>query len=527
VASLKTDQDVNAETQANNAMVKAAQYVRMSTEHQQYSTENQRDVIKEYADRHGMEIVHTYADDGKSGLSIGGRNALKLLIQDVENGRADFSSILVYDVSRWGRFQDADESAYYEYICKRSGINVIYCAEQFENDGSPVSTIVKGVKRAMAGEYSRELSVKVFKGQCKLIEQGFRQGGLAGFGIRRMLVDQGGNPKGILKLGECKSIQTDRVILVPGPLHEVETVSRIYRLFVDEGKSETEIATILNDGQIVTDLGRPWSKGTVHQVLTNDKYIGSNVYNRVSFKLKIKRVKNPPEMWIRSDEAFDPIVDPQLFFKAQGIILERNRRFSNEEMLDRLKQLFQKHGQLSGLLIDETDGMPSSAVYRFRFNGLIRAYKLIGYTPDRDYSYIQINQFLRKMHKKSVDDAISQIQQLGGEIEKDKKTDLLTVNAEFTASIVIGRCWPTKAGSLRWLIRIETGLNPDITVALRMDSVNQSALDYYLLPSIDLESEKLRLAEENGAFLDTYRFDDLEFFFGMAERVKLRWQHER
>jgi hypothetical protein len=298
-------------------------------------------------------------------------------------------------------------------------------------------------------------------------------------------------------------------------------------LFVDEGKSETEIATILNDGQIVTDLGRPWSKGTVHQVLTNDKYIGSNVYNRVSFKLKIKRVKNPPEMWIRSDEAFDPIVDPQLFFKAQGIILERNRRFSNEEMLDRLKQLFQKHGQLSGLLIDETEGMPSSAVYRFRFNGLIRAYKLIGYTPDRDYSYIQINQFLRKMHKKSVDDAISQIQQLGGEIEKDKKTDLLTVNAEFTASIVIGRCWPTKAGSLRWLIRIETGLNPDITVALRMDSVNQSALDYYLLPSIDLESEKLRLAEENGAFLDTYRFDDLEFFFGMAERVKLRWQHER
>lgn len=72
---------------------------------------------------------------------------------------ADFNFILVYDVSRWGRFQDADESAYYEYICKRAGINVAYCAEQFENDGSPVSTIVKGVKRAMAGEYSRELSV--------------------------------------------------------------------------------------------------------------------------------------------------------------------------------------------------------------------------------------------------------------------------------------------------------------------------------------------------------------------------------
>ena len=284
MADYRTDQDLNAEALATTPL-KAAQYVRMSTEHQQYSTENQRDIIKEYADRHGMVVVRTYADDGKSGLSLGGRNALKQLIADVENGRADFSSILVYDVSRWGRFQDADESAYYEYICKRSGINVTYCAEQFENDGSPVSTIVKGVKRAMAGEYSRELSVKVFKGQCKLIEQGFRQGGLAGFGIRRMLVDQNGNPKGHLKIGECKSIQTDRVILVPGPLPEVETVERIYRLFVDEGKSEAEIAKLLNDGQIKTDLGRPWSRGTVHQILINDKYVGNNVYNRSSFKL--------------------------------------------------------------------------------------------------------------------------------------------------------------------------------------------------------------------------------------------------
>ena len=129
--------------------------------------------------------MRTYADAGKSGLRIDGRDALKQLIEDVQNGKADFQTILVYDVSRWGRFQDADESAYYEYICRRAGISVQYCAEQFENDGSPVSTIVKGVKRAMAGEYSRELSAKVFTGQCRLIELGFRQGGMAGYGLRR------------------------------------------------------------------------------------------------------------------------------------------------------------------------------------------------------------------------------------------------------------------------------------------------------------------------------------------------------
>ena len=124
---------------------------------------------------------------------------------------ADFSVILVYDVSRWGRFQDADESAYYEFICKEAGIAVHYCAEQFENDGSLSATIIKSMKRAMAGEYSRELSMKVFAGQCRLITLGFRQGGNAGYGLRRQLIDEHRQPKGELAIGLQKSLQTDRV----------------------------------------------------------------------------------------------------------------------------------------------------------------------------------------------------------------------------------------------------------------------------------------------------------------------------
>lgn len=152
----------------------------------------------------------------------------------------DFEVILVYDVSRWGRFQDADESAYYEYICRRANKQVEYCAEQFENDGGPVATIVKSVKRAMAGEYSRELSSKVFIGQCRLIERGFRQGGAAGFGLRRVLLDERGEVKAELKRGEHKSLQTDRVILVPGPEAEVKTVRWIYSRFLKHGRSESE-----------------------------------------------------------------------------------------------------------------------------------------------------------------------------------------------------------------------------------------------------------------------------------------------
>jgi DNA invertase Pin-like site-specific DNA recombinase len=152
---------------------KAAMYVRISNDHQKYSTENQADAIKEYAARRNLDIITTYADEGKSGLKMDGRDALKNLIEDVQAKQTEFSTILVLDVTRWGRFQDADESAHYEYISRRAGIGVEYVAEQFENDGSPVSTIVKGVRRAMAAEYSRELSGKVFAGQCRLVELGY------------------------------------------------------------------------------------------------------------------------------------------------------------------------------------------------------------------------------------------------------------------------------------------------------------------------------------------------------------------
>ncbi|WP_346962741.1 recombinase family protein [Sphingomonas sp. ABOLD] len=106
--------------------MRAAEYVRMSTDHQRYSTENQAEAIRHYAAARGFSIVRTYADEGKSGLRIDGRDALKRLIDDVSAGVADYQAILVYDVSRWGHFQDADESAYYEYICRRAGIAVHY-----------------------------------------------------------------------------------------------------------------------------------------------------------------------------------------------------------------------------------------------------------------------------------------------------------------------------------------------------------------------------------------------------------------
>lgn len=447
--------------------LRAAQYVRMSTEHQQYSTENQGDKIREYADQRGIDIVHTYADEGKSGLNIGGRLALQQLIKDVEAGPVDYQMVLVYDVSRWGRFQDADESAYYEYICRRAGIQVTYVAEQFENDGSPVSTIVKGVKRAMAGEYSRELSAKVFAGQCRLIELGYRQGGPAGYGLRRVLIDQNGSIKSELARGEHKSLQTDRVILMPGPDAEIQTIEQIYRWFINEGLPESEIAVRLNNCGIRTDLNRDWTRATVREVLSNEKYIGNNIYNRISFKLKKHRITNQPDMWIKKEGAFEAIVSPEAFYTAQGIMRARAHRFSNEELIEKLRNLYQHRGFLSGLIIDETEGMPSASAYIHRFGSLIRAYQAVGFTPDRDYQFLEVNRFLRKLHPEIIGHTERTIAELGGSVRRDPATDLLTVNQEFSISVVLARCQTHDSGRHRWKVRFDTSLAPDITVAAR------------------------------------------------------------
>jgi DNA invertase Pin-like site-specific DNA recombinase len=497
----------------------------MSTDHQQYSTENQADKIREYAARNSMQIVRTYADSGKSGLNIDGRDALQSLIRDVEAGTADFQHILVYDVSRWGRFQDADESAYYEYICKRKNIQVIYVAEQFDNDGSPVSTIVKGVKRAMAGEYSRELSTKVFAGQCRLIELGFRQGGPAGYGLRRVLVDQAGAMKGELSRGEHKSLQTDRVILMPGSDSEIAAVNQIYDWFINEGLAESGIAARLNTMGVLNDMGREWTRATVHEVLSNEKYIGNNVYNRHSFKLKQKHVDNPPQMWIRKEQAFEPIVSTEAFYTAQGIIRGRAHRMSNAELINRLARLYQERGYLSGLIINETEGMPSSTVYAQRFGSLLRAYQEVGFTPDRDYRYVEINRMLRQMHPRIVAQTQSAIQALGGEVQRDSTTDLLRINGEFSASLVLSRCNTLEDGSRRWKVRFDTGLAPDITVAVRLNEANDTALDYYLLPRLDFGRSQpgpLSLAERNAVEFESYRFDTLDYLCGMGERSRMR-----
>src|ERR1700733_11285047 len=239
-------------------LIPTAQYLRMSTEHQQYSLQNQMAAIQQYAQSKGFAVIQTYSDAAKSGVVLRRRAGLRQLLRDVVAGIATYRAILVYDVSRWGRFQDSDEAAHYEFLCKSAGIPVHYCAEPFANDGTMPSLIMKALKRTMAAEYSRELSVKVYEGHKRLAQLGFKQGGIPGFGLRRMLVDANRQPKQLLADGERKSIATDRVILVPGLPDEVHCVRDIYRMLLRERRSVYGIACELNRRGVLYSRGSKW-----------------------------------------------------------------------------------------------------------------------------------------------------------------------------------------------------------------------------------------------------------------------------
>lgn len=358
---------------------RCAQYIRMSTEHQRYSPAHQQATISAYAAERGHEIVAAYTDEGVSGVSIRGRAGLQKLLADVVGGCADFDTILVYDVSRWGRFQNPDQSAHYEFICAEAGVRIEYCAESFDNDGSLSSTLLKSLKRVMAAEYSRDLSAKIASAQARLAGQGYWQGGPPGYGLRRRMLGPDGRLGPILQTGQYKGIQGHRTILVPGPPFEVLTVNRIYRLYAYCGMTQRGVARLLNAEGVKADGGKLWTALRVHGVLTNRKYVGDLEFLKSASQLGERRWRTKPSDWQIAAGAFKPIVSRKLFQAAGQAMAQRQVLLSTEEMLAALRRLKETHGKITRKLINETPGLPNGQAFIDRFGSMAKACEAIGW----------------------------------------------------------------------------------------------------------------------------------------------------
>ncbi|HWY52949.1 MAG TPA: recombinase family protein [Terriglobales bacterium] len=502
-----------------NLVVPAAQYLRMSTEHQQYSLENQSAAIQKYAESRGFKVVRTYSDAAKRGLVLKHRIGLRQLLKDVVGGTPDYRVILVYDVSRWGRFQDTDESAHYEFLCKSAGVPLHYCAETFANDGSLPSLIMKTLKRTMAAEFSRELGVKVLAGQKRLAHLGFKQGGLPGYGLRRMLVSADRVRKQPLAHGERKSIATDRVILVPGPADEVQCVRDIYRMLVSDKLSVCGIACELNR-RGVRYMGRSvWDYQAVYGILTHPKYVGCHTFNRTSCQLCTPTVRLPRSDWILTPGAFEPIVDEPTYSEAQRVLQGRTINKSDEELLDSLRALVTKKRRLSLALIQDSKDVPSPSTYRRRFGSLRQAYELIECGRPHQFGPID----LRRRTQALREELISQIAAIFPEhvsiVRRGGRwrTQIRLVNGS-NVSVVLARSVRIWKQTLRWRVvplLYEQGYP---TLLARLNEDNTSFLDFHVIPSMDrVKSFDLRL---NDGWLNRgQKLSDLLAFHKVVVRV--------
>ncbi|MGO9088820.1 MAG: recombinase family protein [Candidatus Sulfotelmatobacter sp.] len=453
--------------------IPAAQYLRMSTDHQQYSLDNQADAIAQYADAHGFLIVKTFSDEAKSGLSVKRRNGLKQLLKETVEGHADFKAILVYDVSRWGRFQDADEAAHYEFLCKSSGAPVYYCAETFSDENGFSATILKALKRTMAGEYSRELSVKVRAGQRRLAELGYKLGGSAPYGLRRMLLDSSGKPKQILAFGERKSLLTERVVFVPGAPHEVAVVQRIFREFTDEHRSLRGIARGLNSDGIQYLSRAKWKATTVTRVLRHAAYMGTQIWGRTSTILSKPRIQIPPHQWTTCHSAFEPIISKAVFERAQLLFESFPTHLTSEQLLDRFTTVLRERGELSGKIIKESPLCPKLGTIRRRFGGLNNVYIRLGLPTRHAVSSLSRRrwQVLRGDFIKGIVETFPdqlEIFRRGARFRallKLRKTGLLV-------PVLLAPCYPTKCGKLRWLVHPPRYERRRLTVIVFLDEGN-------------------------------------------------------
>jgi len=493
---------------------RAAAYVRMSDDRQNFSIEHQLAKIYAYAAEHSFDIIKVFADPGRSGLQIKGRAGLQDLIATVQSGTAGFSILLVLDVNRWGRFQDTDEGAYYEYMCRREGISVHYCAESFENDGSAISMLLKGIKRLMAAEYSRELSVKVSSAHCRFIAMGYLQGGPSTFGLRRLSVSIDGTVKMPLKRGQRKTAQTDRIILASGADDEIATLTQIFRWFVVENLGDKEIAKLLNEGKARCPTGRAWTKDVVRKILTNEKYIGNLVFNKTSAKLGGIRMKNPESLWVRKDSVIPPIIDPAIFDAAQACRVNRYRARTEEEMLQMLRETSEKYGKVTAAILDREPETLRARSFILRFGSLNTAYKLAGLKPSAAIQSTALAWHRVRMLRQEF---FLKVRTLANTVsdraQKGPADDILIIDRHLVVKIVLAPSQFDMMRRVRWKINTRCLPEADFILAATLDVGNQAATRYYLIPCAEKAAEILTIKAEKSDCLHSYCHATLESIF--------------
>ncbi len=282
----------------------AAIYARYSSDNQrEESIDAQIRAIKEYADKNGIIITKVYTDEARSATTDNRPKFLEM-IKDSEYGL--FDAVIVHKLDRFSR--DRYDSAHYKRILKKNNVRLISVLEHL--DDSPESIILESVLQGMAEYYSKNLAREVMKGMKETALQCKHTGGLP-------------------PLGYDVDPETKKYIINE---QEAKSVKLIFEMY-SEGHGYNTIVDRLNLLGYKTKIGRSFGKNSISEILRNEKYIGTFIFNKApkSFngKRNSHRTKSPEEI-IKIENGLPAIISKDIFDKVQKRMLNNKRNATNK-----------------------------------------------------------------------------------------------------------------------------------------------------------------------------------------------------
>ncbi len=298
-------------------LIKAVAYLRRSTTDQEASLDEQRATIIAYAKANGYRIIRWYEDDGISGDDTEKRVGFLRMIDDATSG--EFKFILCWDQDRFGRF-DSLEAGYYITPIRNAGVQLVTVNEGPIDWNNFADRLTYSIKQEGKHQFLRDLSRNVLRGQSEAAKQGSWIGS---------------PPYGYLLEGNCKN----KRLVVDEP--RMAIVRRLFKEYVDDGRSLSEIAKRLTDEGEPTPKGkRQWRGDTVRFLLANPAYIGTFRYNTAgsskyhSFRRGAiaqggYRGRKPVEDWVVIPNHHPAEIDKDAFDRAQAMIAKNRNGQTN------------------------------------------------------------------------------------------------------------------------------------------------------------------------------------------------------
>lgn len=287
---------------AQSGTIRAVAYARYSSDLQrEESIEGQLRAIETFAAQNHIAVVDTYVDRAVSGTTDQ-RPDFQRMVQDAKEKRFDL--VIVHKLDRFSRSRY--DSLGYRSLLKRNGVQLISVLEQFDSD-SPESIITESVLEAMNEYYVRNLAREVEKGKRENAYKALHVGGIPplGYDVDRNTMK--------LQINE----------------QEAAAVRLIFTMY-SEGCGYTEIIQALNREGYHTKRNRPFGKGSLYEILRNEKYCGTYVYNKSAAKDvdgKYNRHAHKPDSdVIRIEDAVPVIIEREMFDAVQSKMNQRRHK---------------------------------------------------------------------------------------------------------------------------------------------------------------------------------------------------------